>query len=388
VTWRIGALRSGPLLVCVICVSTTLDTRAAILWTQGTPLSIEPAELSPPGPGEVLVEVKSAGVCHSDLHPARGDWPMRTPLVLGHEGAGVVLEIGPGVTTLEPGDHVVFCWAPACGRCPPCQEGKAVLCDRLDKTTYRNMLPSREARLRARGQTLAPFLSTACFAGHTVVAAEGAVRVPRDVPFDVLAVLGCAVVTGIGAVSSAQLAQGARVAVIGAGGVGLNVVQGAVVAGCERIIAVDRQPAALALASAFGATDVVPASEDVAVRIRDLTAGRGADVVFDTVGTPATLTLALAATRKGGSVMVTGLSRIDAEAPIKMFPLVMQEKRIAGSVYGSGDPTRDIPRLVQLYQEDKLKLRELVARTYTLDQINDALEALAGEEGGRGIIRL
>ncbi len=363
-----------------------METRAAILWQQGTPLSIEPAELSPPGPGEVLVEVRSAGVCHSDLHPARGDWPARTPLVLGHEGAGIVRELGAGVTALAPGDHVVFCWAPACGHCPACLEGKAVLCDRLDKTTYRNKLPSGESRLHARCQALAPFLSTACFAEHTVVAAEGAVRVPRDVPFDVLAVIGCAVVTGVGAVLNAQLPRGARVAVIGTGGVGLNVVQGAVIAGCERIIAVDRHPAARALATAFGATDVVEAGEGAVAQIRSLTAGRGADVVFDTVGAPATLTESLAATRKGGTVIVTGLSRIDAEAPVKMFPLVMQEKRIVGSVYGSGDPTRDIPRLVGLYQAEQLKLRELVARTYTLDQINDALDALAASAGARGVV--
>ena len=156
-----------------------MKTRAAVLWERGQPLSVEEVELAPPGPGEVLVEMKAAGVCHSDLHPARDDWPIRTPIVLGHEGAGIVREVGDGVTRVKPGDHVVLCWAPACGACSSCREGRAVLCDRLDRTTYRNKLPSGRTRLRARGQDVAHFLGTACFAQHAVVPKEGAVPVQR-----------------------------------------------------------------------------------------------------------------------------------------------------------------------------------------------------------------
>ena len=363
--------------------------RAAVLWSQGEPLSVEEVELSPPGPGEVLVEVKVAGVCHSDLHPARGDWRMRTPLVLGHEGAGIVRELGPGVTTVAVGDHVVFCWTPACGQCPSCASLRPVLCDRLDKTTYRNRLPSGEARLRARDQVLAPFLSTGCFAEHAVVAQEGAIAVSRDVPFDVLASLGCAVLTGVGAVANAaKVPAGASVVVFGAGGVGLNVVQGAVMAGCTRVIAVDRQPAALALATTFGATDIVPAGDNAVAAVRDLTHGRGADFAFDTVGAPATLSDALASTTKGGTVVLTGLSRTDAQASVSMFPFVMQEKTLIGSVYGSGQPAHDIPRLVSQYQNGRLKLEELVARRYPLDEINDALDALEAGTGARGVIQM
>src|SRR2546422_9093685 len=218
-----------------------MNIRAAILWEQGRPLSVEAAELDAPGPGEVLVEVKAAGVCHSDLHPARGDWPMRVPVVLGHEGTGIVREVGPGVTRVRANDHVVFCWAPACGGCPSCLEGRPVLCDRLERTTYRNRLPSGAMPLRARAEPVASFLGTACFADHAVVPEEGAVVVPRDVAFDALATLGCAVVTGVGAVlTAARVPAGARGAVIGAGGVGLNGGQGAAVAKCERIIAIDR----------------------------------------------------------------------------------------------------------------------------------------------------
>ena len=365
-----------------------MQMRAAVLWEQRAPLSVESVELSAPGPREVLVEVKAAGVCHSDLHPACGDWPIRTPVVLGHEGAGIVRGVGPGVTRVGIGDHVVFCWAPACGTCPPCVEGRPVLCDRLERTTYRHHLPFGGTRLRARDQPVRSFLSTACFAEHAVVAEEGAIRVAREIDFEALAVLGCAVLTGVGAVlNAARVPAGANVAVIGAGGVGLNVVQGAVIAGCGRIIAVDRSPSALEAAAAFGATDGVDASA-ITVAIRDATAGRGADYVFDTVGTPATLADAIASVRKGGTVVLTGLSRTDAEAAVPMYPLVMQEKRLVGSLYGSGSPAADVPRLVSLYLAGRLKLQELVARSYTLEQINDAMAALAGGAGGRGVVRL
>src|SRR5258705_8789303 len=160
----------------------SMRIQAAVLWEQGQPLSVEAAELDSPGPGEVLVEIKAAGVCHSDLHPARGDWPIKTPLVLGHEGAGIVREVGPSVTKVRPGDHVVLCWAPACGVCPPCREGRSVLCDRAEKTNYRNRLPSGAARLHARDRDVAPFLGTACFADAGVVAEDGAIPVPRGGP--------------------------------------------------------------------------------------------------------------------------------------------------------------------------------------------------------------
>jgi len=365
-----------------------MDITAAILWEQATPLSVEAAVLDGPGPGEVLVEMKAAGVCHSDLHPARGDWPAKTPLVLGHEGAGIVREVGAGVTRTRPGEHVVLCWAPACGECAPCREGKAALCDRVEKVSFRNKLPSGAARIHARGKDVAPFLGTACFSDFVVVPEAGAIPVPHDVPFDALATIGCAVVTGVGAVANAaQVPRGARVAVIGAGGVGLNVVQGAAIAGCDEIIAIDLRPVPLQIARQFGATHTIDASTDVPAQVRGLTGGRGADFVFDTVGSPATLNTALTSTRKGGAVVLTGLSRVDSQASFAMFPFVMQEKRLIGSVYGSANPATEIPRLVSLYQQGRLKLGELVSRTYPLDRINDALGALAASDGARGVIK-
>jgi Zn-dependent alcohol dehydrogenase len=366
-----------------------MNTRAAVLWERGQPLSIEDVELDAPGPGEVLVEIKAAGVCHSDLHPALDEWPMRPPLVLGHEGAGIVREVGPNVRRLAPGDHVVLCWAPSCGVCAPCVAGRAVLCDRLEETTYKNKLPSGATKIRARGRPVRHFLSTACFAEHAVVAEEGAVRIDGDVPFPLLATIGCAVVTGVGAVMTAgRVPRGARVAVVGAGGVGLNAVQGAVIAGCERIIALDRQVASLELAGRLGATDAVNTSAtDPVDAVRQLTGGAGADYVFDTVGTADTIDLALAATRKGGTVVVTGLSRIDAQAPVRVFPFVMQEKHLIGSVYGSGRPTEDIKRLVEWHRAGRLKLNELVGRSYPLEGVNDALRALRAGQAGRAIVQ-
>ncbi len=236
---------------------------------------------------------------------------------------------------------------------------------------------------------MAHYNGTACFADFAVVAEEGVIHVPQDVPFEALATLGCAVVTGVGAVLNAARAEaGAKVVVIGVGGVGLNVVQGARLAGCERIIALDTRSEPLRLACEFGATDRIAASdENVAEQVRELTDGRGADYVFDTVGAPATLAQALACARKGGTVVVTGLSRLDALAGIKLFPFVMQEKRLVGSLYGSGQPARDVPRLVELYREGRLKLAELATRTYRLEGVNDALAALSSGEGARGIIR-
>jgi S-(hydroxymethyl)glutathione dehydrogenase/alcohol dehydrogenase len=365
-----------------------MQIRAAILHEQGKPLTIESAELGAPQTGEVLVEVHAAGVCHSDLHAINGDWPMRVPLCPGHEGAGIVREVGPGVSRVRPGDHVVLCWAPACGTCPPCLAGTPLLCDRLDKMTFRNRLPFGGTRLTVRDQEVAPFLGTACFATHTILPESGMTVVPPDVPFNALASVGCAVVTGVGAVlNAARVPKGAVVAVIGAGGVGINIVQGAVLADCARIIVVDRQESPLAIARSLGATETLHAPEATAKAIKELTSGRGADYVFDSVGSPATFVEAIAATRKGGTTVITGLSRIDADGPVRMFPFVMGEKRLIGSVYGSGHPLEDIARLVSLYKQGRLKLGELATRTYALSGVNDALSALAAGQGGRGIIR-
>jgi Zn-dependent alcohol dehydrogenase len=238
-----------------------------------------------------------------------------------------------------------------------------------------------------QGQEVAPFLGTACFATHTVVPEEALVAVPETVSFSALGAVGCAVVTGVGAVTSAaKLPKGAIVAVIGAGGVGVNVIQGAVMAGASMVIAVDREAAPLAIARQLGATHAIQPSGKTAEAVKELTEGRGAEFVFDTVGSPATLTDAVMSARKGGTVVITGLSRIDAQGALRLYPFVMHEKRLIGSVYGSGDPLRDIARLVKLHQDGGLKLDELTTRRYQLTEVNEALAALAKGEGGRGVI--
>jgi S-(hydroxymethyl)glutathione dehydrogenase / alcohol dehydrogenase len=298
-----------------------------------------------------------------------------------------VRAVGDGVTRARPGDHVVLCWAPACGQCPPCREGTPLLCDRLEQTTFRNRMPSGDSRLSARGQSVAPFLGTACFASHTVVPQEALVTVPSSVPFAALAAVGCAAVTGVGAVlNAARLPEGATVAVIGAGGVGVNVVQGARLAGAATIIAVDRAEGPLEVARRLGATHAVRPTGKTADAVKQLTDGRGAHYVFDTVGTPATLNDAVQSARKGGTVVLTGLSRIDGQGTLRMYPFVMHEKRLIGSVYGSGNPLEDIARLVRLHQEGRLDLGEVATRTYALEDINDALAALASGAGGRGVV--
>jgi S-(hydroxymethyl)glutathione dehydrogenase / alcohol dehydrogenase len=364
-----------------------MKTTAAVLREAGAALSIERLEIDPPQAGEVLVELKAAGVCHSDLHAASGDWPMTLPVVLGHEGAGIVRAVGEGVTSVTPGTHVVLCWAPACGTCPPCKAGHAAVCDRLDKTNYRNRLPGGGSRLHNGEERVAMFLGTACFSELTVVAEAGVVAVPGDVPFEVLATVGCAVVTGAGAVhSSARVPAGASVAVLGAGGVGLNVIQASQLAGAGPIVAIDRTAAALELALSFGATHAVHSPFALPEAVRDITGGGGADFVFDTVGSSSTIPDAVAATRKGGSTIVTGLGRIDERTALPMFPFVMQDKRLIGSVYGSGNPAHDIARLVALYRDGRLKLRELATRRYRLEAIDAALAALGRGDGARGIV--
>jgi S-(hydroxymethyl)glutathione dehydrogenase/alcohol dehydrogenase len=235
---------------------------------------------------------------------------------------------------------------------------------------------------------VAHFNSTACFADYAVISEEGAVPVPNYIPFSALATLGCAVITGVGAVrNAAQIKGGERVVVVGAGGVGLNVVQGARMAHCEKIIAIDTRLKPLELARSFGATETVDASlEDIAKRVREITDGRGVDYVFDTVGAPETIQQAIALARKGGTVILTGLSRTDALASIPIFPFVLQEKRLIGSLYGSGQPLNDISMLLKLYEEGELQLDALATRTYRLDQVNEALNALASGQGARGVI--
>jgi S-(hydroxymethyl)glutathione dehydrogenase/alcohol dehydrogenase len=340
-------------------------------------MTIEEVTLDEPGPGQVLVKTKASGVCHSDLHFIEGLWPVPLPAVLGHEAAGVVERIGPGVTYVEPGDHVIGLFIPFCGTCDRCTTGRPNLCARGG-----SMTPT----LHIGDRAVAPFISHSSIAEYILVSENGLVKIRKDVPLDRAALVGCGVMTGVGAaINTAKVQPGSACAVIGTGGVGLNVIQGCVLAGAEKVIAVDIHPNKLEMAREFGATHFVDASkEDPVAKVRELTGG-GADYAFEAIGLPQAITQAFDMVRAGGEAIVVGMAPLGSEATISA-PAFLQEKVLRGCIYGSARPRFDMPRLLDLYMAGKLKLDELVSRTYPLEGINDAFEAMKNGEVARSVI--
>jgi Zn-dependent alcohol dehydrogenase len=360
--------------------------KAAVLYEPGTPLAVEEVELQEPRAGEVLVRVEAAGVCHSDLHWMLGHASSPLPVVLGHEGCGTVEQIGDGVTSVAVGDRCVFILRPNCGRCHYCTVGRPMLCN--GRTNPDGTLFDGTTRLRtAGGDTLHHYGRISCFAERAVLPEEQLLPVGPGVPADRAALVGCAVVTGFGAVmNTARVEVGSDVAVIGCGGIGLNVVQAARTVGARRIIAVDLDERHLGYARDFGATDVVNAREtDPVARIREITGG-GAHYAFDAFGSPATLEQALAAVGTGGTAVQIGLAPEHARASISPFDLVLEEKTLKGSFMGSSRPRVDMPRLLDLYRLGKLDLDRLITRTYGLDEINEAYDDLQRGVLARGVI--
>ena len=363
--------------------------KAAVCREKNAPLSVEEVELDPPRRDEVRVRMAATGVCHSDLSVIQGVIGMALPAVLGHEGAGVVEEVGEGVSHLAPGDKVVLSWVVPCGRCFFCRGGQPELCEVGDAVNRTNRMPDGTSRLRARGgESLNAFSALGALAEQAVVPAASAVKVAADAPLDRAALLGCAVMTGVGAVfNTARVTPGSTVAVFGAGGVGLNAIQGAAIAGAERIVAVDTQASKLALARTFGATDVVDATQgDPAKAVRALTQGRGVDYAFEAVGRKETIEQAYGAARRGGTCVVIGVGSTKDAVALNVFGLSYYEKRLLGCWYGSADVHRDIPRLLALYRAGKLKLDALVTRTYTLDQVNQAFDDMKSGANARGVV--
>jgi S-(hydroxymethyl)glutathione dehydrogenase/alcohol dehydrogenase len=362
--------------------------KAAICYERNQPVRVEEVSLEGPRRDEVRVRLVATGVCHSDWSLVTGILPARLPCVLGHEGAGVVEEIGEGVVGLAPGDKVVLAWVTPCGRCFYCRLAKPHLCEVGERINKTNRMPDGTTRVRKDGVDLNVFSAIGTMAEAAVVPAAAAVKLPPDAPLDKCALLGCAVTTGVGAVfNTAQVAPGSSVAVFGAGGVGLNVVQGAAIAGAERIVAVDAQAGKLELAVKFGATDVVDArSADPVEAIRALTGGRGCDYVFEAIGNKRTVEQAYEATRKAGTCVVIGLGSIKESISLNLFFLPLLEKRLLGCWYGSADVHRDIPRLLALYRAGKLKLDALVTRTYPLERINEAFADMNSGANARGVI--
>jgi S-(hydroxymethyl)glutathione dehydrogenase / alcohol dehydrogenase len=356
--------------------------RAAIFERPGQVLVLEEIEIAEPQEGEVLVRTLFSGVCHSDYHVLLGEWTMPVPLVLGHEGAGIVEKVGAGVTNISEGDHVILSWTPTCRRCRFCVSGRPQLCELAASTAYLSRLPSGETPLRWGGEELFPFLGVGSFSQAAVVTESAVIPIRKDMPLDKAALIGCAVVTGVGSVfNTARIHAGSQVVVIGCGGVGLSVVQGARLAGASRIIAVDVHEDALDRAAKLGATATVNSSkEDPRVRVPELTAPGAPDYVFEAIGKTSTIELAYELTGVGGTTMVVGQVATGEMVQIDPYILSEQEKVLRGSNYGSARASIDFPLMVELYMSGALDLDSLVSKVRPLSEVNAAFEDM--EAGG------
>jgi alcohol dehydrogenase len=372
-----------------------MKIRAAVLRRSGLPypfietkpLTLETVELDPPGPGEVLVRIAAAGICHSDLSVVEGVRPRPLPMVTGHESAGIVEEVGPQVEDLRPGDHVVSVFVPMCGHCLPCAEGRPALCEPGGRSNVNGTLLSGARRLHCESVPLSHQTGVSCFAEYAVMSRHSLVKVEADLPLEEAALFGCAVLTGVGAVfNSARVRPGGTVAVIGLGGVGLAGVMGAVAAGAGRIIAIDTNEQKLAVAKTFGATDVFNAADEHVVQaVRDATQG-GVDTVVELAGAVAALELGYQIARRGGELVTAGLPPPQARFAIPAVTLTGEERTIRGSYMGSAVPIRDLPRYIGLYRRGLLPVDRLVTHRMALADINLGMDRLHQGQAIRQLI--
>jgi S-(hydroxymethyl)glutathione dehydrogenase / alcohol dehydrogenase len=360
--------------------------KAAVLYKANTPLEVVDLVQEGPRGGEARVKVKAAGICHSDWHIMNGDWTPPLPMVLGHEAAGIVEEVGAGVANVKPGDHVIFSFRPHCGRCLYCSIGRSILCD--GHTSPRWGMLDGTYRLKRNGQDIHQMARIGTFSEKVVCPAEMLVPIRKEMPWPQAALMGCCVPTGVGAVTRcAEVEAGASVLVVGCGGVGLNVVQGARLAGASIILAADLLDSKLHYAKEFGATHTINAkAENVVDRARELTKGRGVDYAFDAIGGEATTLQIIEAIRPGGLAVIVGMAALNVRAPITPYNMALQEKAIKGTMYGSVRPDIDFPKLVDLYLDGRLKIDELVSRTYKLEDINEGFTALRTGQVARGVV--
>lgn len=364
-----------------------MQTQAAVVYEHHKPVVIEELTLDPPKAGEVIIRMAAAGVCHSDLSAVNGVIYYPDPFVLGHEGAGVVETIGPDVTYVQPGDHVVLSFMTSCGECALCKMGYVVLCTGI-KARIGRLLDDTCRFHNAAGEPLLQMSRIGTMSQYSVVSEKSLVKIDKRYPLDKAVLVGCGVTTGVGAaINTAQVKPGDKVAVIGTGGVGLNAVQGAALAGAAQIIAVDIEDRKLELASSFGATDAVnPKDGDPVQAVLDLTGGVGVDYAIEVIGNVKTIEQAYGMIRRRGTVVVVGMDSDEKRIEIPAQNIVRTEKRLVGSYYGSCNPREDMPKLLGLYDEGKLKLDELISRTYRLDQINQAFADLESGQNARGVI--
>lgn len=351
-------------------------------------LTIDEIELDPPGPREVLVKIRAAGVCHSDLHTYKGELRATPPIVLGHEGAGIVEAVGAEVSKVKPGDAVAINWLPGCQRCPTCLAGRPTLCETFPTTTLAGTMPDGTSRHHAQdGASLKPYLSSATMAEYTIIHENGIVPLMDGVPFDVAAVIGCAVMTGVGAViNQAQVKAGSSAAVIGCGGVGLSALLGCKLAGCYPIIAVDVMQSKLDFAVELGATHTVNSRETDAVQeMRNITR-IGPDYAFDSVGVGPTIAQALQCVRPDGTAVVMGLGAVKEEIAISPASLVLGNRRLLGSFAGSGRPLVDLPKLMELYKAGRIDLDALITKRYPLTQLPQAFDDMEAGRVARSVL--
>jgi len=359
-------------------------------YSESKPIKIKTLELDKPEKDEVLVKVKAASLCHSDLSVVDGSRPRPVPMALGHEASGVIEEVGEGVDDLEPGDHIACVFVPSCGHCLPCQEGRPALCEPGAKSNTEGTLLGGDIRLHDKsGKDVYHHVGVSAFSDYAVVSKNSVVKVDKEIPFEKLALFGCAVITGVGAVvNTANIKLGSTVAVVGLGGVGLSALLGAISSGASRIVAVDINDKKLEFAKELGATDTFNSKdEEVVDAIREATGG-GLDYVFETAGAVPAMEVAYNITKRGGTTITTGLPHPDHNFSFPYVTLTAEERTLKGSYVGSSVPKRDMPRYINLFKEGRLPVDELVAEFITLDEINEGFDKLAKGDYSRIIIKM
>jgi S-(hydroxymethyl)glutathione dehydrogenase/alcohol dehydrogenase len=366
-----------------------VQTEAAILWDEASEWSVEPIELDSPRQGEVLVRLAASGMCHSDEHLITNDLPGVRPIIGGHEGAGVVEEVGPGVSVVAPGDHVVFGFIPACGQCPSCATGHSNLCD-TGAALMMGLQMDGTSRHHAQGRDLQTMVCLGTFGKYTVVNQASCVKIPDDIPLDRACLVGCGVTTGWGsAVYAADVRPGETVAVIGTGGIGSSAVQGARLAGAERIFAIDPVPFKREMAQQFGATHTAASVDEARALIEEVTWGRMADKVICAmgVGRGSMMASILGLAAKRGRVVVTNIHPMtELDVTMSLCELTLWEKQVVGTIFGSANIRKDIPKLLELYQQGQLDLDGMVTATYPLSGVNEGYQDMRDGKNIRGVL--
>ncbi|MEZ5560264.1 MAG: S-(hydroxymethyl)glutathione dehydrogenase/class III alcohol dehydrogenase [Pseudomonadales bacterium] len=366
-----------------------METRAAVAFAAGQPLSIETVHLEGPKAGEVLVEIRATGICHTDAYTLSGADPEGLfPAIMGHEGAGVVVDVGPGVSSVKPGDHVIPLYTPECRQCKFCTSGKTNLCGAIRETQGRGVMPDGTSRFSLNGEKLHHYMGTSTFSNFTVLPEIAVARIRKDAPFDKVCYIGCGVTTGLGAViNTARVEPGATVAVFGLGGIGLNVIQGARLVGADRIIGVDLNPDKRALAEKFGMTDFINPAEvdDVVAAIVDLTSG-GVDYSFECIGNVEIMRQALECCHKGwGESIIIGVAPSGAEISTRPFQLVTG-RVWRGTAFGGAKGRTDVPKIVDWYMNGKINIDDLITHTLSLDEINQGFDLMHAGESIRSVV--